>query len=74
MKQRIVIGALLVECNHFGGIPTDLNSFKRTQYITGQDVLEIADGTLGGYYDVLIPRAGDIESVSYTHLTLPTKA
>ncbi|MCH2361302.1 MAG: M81 family metallopeptidase [Pirellulales bacterium] len=63
MKQRIVIGALLVECNHFGGIPTDLNSFKRTQYITGQDVLEIADGTLGGYYDVLSPRAGDIEVI-----------
>ena len=63
MKQRIVIGALLVECNHFGGIPTDLNSFKRTQYITGQDVLEIADGTLGGRFKIVSHREMALQSV-----------
>jgi len=63
MKHRIVIGALLVECNHFGGIPTDLSSFKRTQYIRGPDVLGITDGPLGGYYDVLKPRIDDVDLI-----------
>ena len=63
MKYRVVIGALLVECNHFGGIPTDLDSFKRTQYITGSDVLEIRDGTLGGYADVFDKHADELELI-----------
>ena len=53
MPFHVAIGALLVECNHFGGIPTDLESFKRTQYLLDDDLLQLNDGTIGGYLEVL---------------------
>ena len=53
MNYRIAIGALLVECNHFGGIPTDMASFQRTQYLRENDVLTITDGTIGGFLHTL---------------------
>ncbi|MBA62268.1 MAG: hypothetical protein CMJ76_07865 [Planctomycetaceae bacterium] len=59
MPYYIAVGSLLVECNHFGGIPTDLESFQRTQYLMGEDLLALKDGTLGGYFEVLCkPDAG----------------
>ncbi|MEC7566692.1 MAG: M81 family metallopeptidase [Planctomycetota bacterium] len=53
MSYRVAIGALLVECNHFGGIPTDMASFRRTQYIRGNELLALTDGTLGGFLHTL---------------------
>jgi microcystin degradation protein MlrC len=53
MNYRIAIGALLVECNHFGGIPTDITSFQRTQYLRGDEILTLADGTVGGFLNTL---------------------
>ncbi len=53
MSHHIAVGALLVECNHFGGIPTDLDSFHRTQFLQGDDLLALDEGTLGGYFEVL---------------------
>jgi len=53
MSYRIAIGALLVECNHFGGIPTDMASFRRTQYICGNELLALTDGTMGGFLQTL---------------------
>ena len=53
MPFHVAIGALLVECNHFGGIPTDLESFKRTQYLLDDELLQLNDGTIGGYLEVL---------------------
>ena len=49
MNYQIAIGALLVECNHFGGIPTDLASFQRTQYLRGDEILTLTDGAIGGF-------------------------
>ncbi|MBT4692604.1 MAG: M81 family metallopeptidase [Planctomycetaceae bacterium] len=53
MNYRIAIGALLVECNHFGGIPTDIASFQRTQYLHGNELLTLTDGTIGGFLHTL---------------------
>jgi len=53
MDYRIAIGALLVECNHFGGIPTDMAAFQRTQYVQGNDLLTLTDGTIGGFLNTL---------------------
>lgn len=59
MNYRIAIGALLVECNHFGGIPTDNTSFQRTQYLRGAEILTLTDGTVGGFLNTL--RQPDIQ-------------
>lgn len=53
MNYRIAIGALLVECNHFGGIPTDMASFQRTQYLRENELLTLTDGTVGGFLHTL---------------------
>ena len=53
MNYQIAIGALLVECNHFGGVPTDMASFQRTQYVRGNEVLALTDGTIGGFLNTL---------------------
>ena len=53
MNYRIAIGALLVECNHFGGIPTDMASFQRTQYLREDELLTLTDGTIGGFLKTL---------------------
>ena len=63
MPHHIAVGALLVECNHFGGIPTDLESFKRTQYLEASDLLALSEGTLGGYFEVLSSQASGYEVV-----------
>jgi len=63
MPHHIAVGALLVECNHFGGIPTDLESFKRTQYLEASDLLALNEGTLGGYFEVLSRQPSDYEVV-----------
>ncbi|MBT4013711.1 MAG: hypothetical protein HOF15_15505, partial [Planctomycetaceae bacterium] len=49
MNYQIAIGALLVECNHFGGVPTDMASFQRTQYLREYELLTLTDGTIGGF-------------------------
>jgi len=53
MHYRIAIGALLVECNHFGGIATDMASFQRTQYLREDELLTLTDGTIGGFLQTL---------------------
>ena len=53
MSYHIAVGALLVECNHFGGIPTDLESFKRTQYLIAEELMVLSDGAIGGNFDDL---------------------
>lgn len=63
MPYQIAVGALLVECNHFGGIPTDLESFRRTQYLTGNELLALNDGTLGGYFEVLCKPESEFQVV-----------
>ncbi|MEL0096856.1 MAG: M81 family metallopeptidase [Planctomycetaceae bacterium] len=63
MPYHIAVGALLVECNHFGGIPTGLESFKRTQYLEGSELLALQEGTLGGYFEVLNGLPADYEVV-----------
>jgi len=63
MSYHIAVGALLVECNHFGGIPTDLESFKRTQYLLAEELMMLKDGTLGGYFDVLCGPESPFEVV-----------
>ncbi len=54
--STIAVGSIFTECNHFGGQPTDLAAFERQQLCRGADVLEIADGTIGGALNTL--RAG----------------
>lgn len=54
--STIAVGSIFTECNHFGGRPTDLAAFERQQLCRGEELLEIADGTMGGALKTL--RAG----------------
>ena len=51
--KSIAIGSFLIECNHLGGPPADMETFRRGQLLDGEDVLEIREGTVGGMLDVL---------------------
>ena len=51
--KSIAIGSFLIECNHLGGAPADMETFRRGQFLDGEDVLAIREGTVGGMLDVL---------------------
>ena len=37
--MRIAIGSIFIECNHFGGVPADLETFARCELWRGAEVL-----------------------------------
>ena len=53
VTSTIAIGSFLIECNHLGGMPADLETFRRGQLLEGEDLLGISEGTVGGMLDVL---------------------
>ena len=61
MTHAIAIGSIFVECNHFGGIPADLESFRRSELFHGDEVLDRTTGTVGGLLSVLRDRAVSIK-------------
>ena len=50
---RVAIGSFLIECNHLGGAPAELETFERGQLLDGEEVLKIREGTIGGMLQVL---------------------
>lgn len=53
MTLRIAVGSLFIECNHFGGAPADQATFRRSEWLTGDDLLALDAGTVGGMLRVL---------------------
>lgn len=51
--SNIAIGSLFIECNHFGGLPADLDNFRRGGLFYGDTLLEQSTGTLGGMLQTL---------------------
>ena len=49
----IAIGSILTECNHLGGMPIDLDWFKRYELRYGEEILSIASGVVGGMLEIL---------------------
>ena len=54
--MQIAVGSVMHESNTFSSVPTDLEAFKRTQYLVGKDLLKYHSGKtteLGGILKVL---------------------
>ena len=60
MPATIAVGSIFIECNHFGGSPANLETFRRTQLAYGAEILEHAAGTLGGMFSRLRDREATI--------------
>jgi microcystin degradation protein MlrC len=53
MPHRIAVGSLFIECNHLGGIPADLETFRRSELRFGDEFLNASSGTVGGMLQTL---------------------
>lgn len=58
--MRIAIGSLFIECNHLGGVPADIDSFRRYELYFGDELLERHAGTVGGMLNVLQGNAATV--------------
>ncbi len=56
-QVRIAIGGFFVECNHFGGEPTELHHFERQAVYRGEQILDQTDGVVGGMLSIIGDRA-----------------
>lgn len=50
---RVAIGSIFTECNHFGGMQTDLARFAMCELRRGADILQQTSGSVGGILHVL---------------------
>lgn len=57
MSTSIAIGSIFIECNHFGGVPADIESFRRSELFYDAEVLDRTAGTVGGMLSVLRDRS-----------------
>src|SRR5439155_4637979 len=57
MIHSIAIGSIFIECNHFGGVPADMESFRRSELFYDAEVLNRTAGTVGGILRVLHDRS-----------------
>jgi microcystin degradation protein MlrC len=53
MARPIAVGSIFIECNHFGGTPADLDTFRRSELLHDDAVLTVNEGVIGGMLDVL---------------------
>ncbi len=60
MTTTIAIGSIFLECNHFGGVPADMESFRRSELFYDAEVLDRSAGTIGGMLRVLRERSAAI--------------
>lgn len=49
----VALGSIFIECNHFGGVPAQLESFRRCELLRGAEILGQTSGTVGGMLNVL---------------------
>lgn len=60
MPPRIAVGSVFIECNDFGGSPADLDTFRRSELLFGEEVRGVTEGVIGGMFDVLRNAGYDI--------------
>ncbi len=60
MSHQIAIGSIFIECNHFGGTPANLETFRRSQLDYDQDMLSYKSGTVGGMLHTLESNQANI--------------
>ena len=60
MSHLIAVGSIFIECNHFGGSPAGLDTFRRSELLFGDEVREISEGVIGGMVDVLRDAGMDV--------------
>jgi len=53
MSLRIGIGGIFIECNHFTDQLTDSSAFKRSEWLSGAELLAKDTGVLGGMLSLL---------------------
>jgi microcystin degradation protein MlrC len=53
MARPIAVGSIFIECNHFGGAPADLDTFRRSELLCDGEMLAVNEGVIGGMLDVL---------------------
>ncbi len=53
MARPIAVGSIFIECNHFGGTPANLETFRRSELLHDDAVLTVNEGVIGGMLDVL---------------------
>ena len=53
---RIAIGSIIIECNHLGGTPADIEHFRRTELYYDREILGLSNGVVGGMLSVLADR------------------
>ncbi|MEE2614354.1 MAG: M81 family metallopeptidase [Verrucomicrobiota bacterium] len=61
MSLRIGIGGIFIECNHFTDQLTDSSAFKRSEWLSGAELLSKDTGVVGGMLSLL--NANEFESV-----------
>jgi microcystin degradation protein MlrC len=57
---RIAIGSIIIECNHLGGTPADIDHFRCTELRLGEEILRQESGVVGGMLGVLRERGVDV--------------
>ena len=60
MTRTVALGSIFIECNHFGGMPADLETFRRGQLDYDDDILRYQSGTVGGMLSTLRERETEI--------------
>ena len=45
MTHSIAIGSIFIECNHFGGVPADIESFRRSELFYDAEMLDRTAGS-----------------------------
>ncbi|MCH2127306.1 MAG: M81 family metallopeptidase [Pirellulaceae bacterium] len=45
---RIAVGGILTECNHLGGIPIDMQTYKASELFRGEELFQLSTSVVGG--------------------------
>jgi len=53
MSRPIAVGSIFIECNDFGGTLANLDTFRRSELLFGDEVRDVTEGVIGGMFDVL---------------------
>jgi len=66
-RLRIAVGGIMVECNDFGGLATDLASFGRSVLEEDGEVLEIGSGVIAGMRNALDEQGSECLPLIFAH-------
>jgi microcystin degradation protein MlrC len=62
---RIAIAGVLTECNHFGGVPIDMDWFRTNEFFLGDELLSITTSVVGGILDALANSGAEAAPLIY---------